>query len=58
MSLPNINVLSLRLIGIPFILVDLALPQVTLFLLHHPVIEVPFTLSTLIPDCVMTLNHA
>ena len=39
MSLPNINVLSLRLVSIFLILIDLPLPQVTLFLLYHPITE-------------------
>ena len=57
-SLPDINVLSLSLINIFFILVDFALSQVTLFLLHHPITEVPVTSSTPIPNCLMTLNYA
>ena len=43
MSLPNINVFPLRLTNIFFILINLSLPQVALFLLDHPLANVLFT---------------
>ena len=58
MSLPNINVLPLRLISIFSILINLSLPQVALFLLYHSLAKVPSTSTPPIPGCLMTLKCA